>query len=404
MTILAACMLALAQGDPTLDARVGSYVAQLHDDAARDHARDRLVHLGKPALALLEKADLDPAILASIRQEILLNESLGPAYGPPHVFSFDGTEESLGVLLSRLEQVAGAPFQKNSLDLGLKLALKREDATYWETLDEICAKASIWCVPTNDPLYLTGGMASQKPRAFYGPIIIVMDRLSQQRRVTFSAIESELSIYLAVAWEKSIAPLGPNGRYHLTAVTDDTGDSLLPFPGSPATAVRAGGHVRPSGQGLGLTGLKVPSAKAKKLLRVEGTFELEFPSRIDEVRFELAPEGATIGKEKEIDGAKVELKSFMPQAAWGATMTVAIRFADPKEGARFRIGTADVEYLLPGDQRRFGWIGSATFSDGVYTFVTNWRNGGRQELPKEVRLRVPRGGVIKNVPFCFKDV
>ena len=34
----------------------------------------------------------------------------------------------------------------------------------------------------------------------------------------------------------------------------------------------------------------------------------------------------------------------------------------------------------------------------------NWRNQGRSELPKEVRIRVPRGGVIKNVPFCFRDV
>ena len=85
-------------------------------------------------------------------------------------------------------------------------------------------------------------------------------------------------------------------------------------------------------------------------------------------------------------------------------MSVAIRFTDPKEGENFRIGTADVEYLMGGDQKRYGWIGSASYADGVYSFVTNWRNGGRQELPREIRLRIPRGGVIKNVPFSFKDV
>ena len=56
-------------------------------------------------------------------------------------------------------------------------------------------------------------------------------------------------------------------------------------------------------------------------------------------------------------------------------MSVAIRFDDPKEGADFRIGTADVEYLMPGDQKRYGRIGSASYADGVYSFITNWRNG-----------------------------
>src|SRR5579862_4817816 len=339
MTILAACVLALAQGDPSLEARVSAYASQLREDASRDRARDRLVHLGRPALPLLEKLDVDPALLSSIRQEVAFNESLGPAYGPPHLFSFDGGEEALGVLLSRLEAAAGGPFQKNSLDLGQRIAIKLEDATFWEALDEICAKASIWCLPTNEPLYLNGGVPVQKPRVYYGPFVILMDRLQQQRRVTFSAIESEFSIQLAAAWEKSITPLGLNGRYHLTAVTDDTGASLLlpPTIPPPVAASRPTAVIR-YGQSVTLSGLRLPSPGAKKLARVEGTLEMEFPSRVDDVRFELAAEGPTGAKEKSIDGAVVEMKSFVPQAAWGATLTVAIRFADPKDLAKFRIG------------------------------------------------------------------
>jgi len=198
MTMLAACLFALAQGDASLEARVSTYTAQLRDDATRDRARDRLVHLGKAVLPLLDKADIDSPLLASIRQEIALNDSLGSSYGPPHLFSFDGGEESLGILLSKLESTAGAPFQKNSLDLGQKLAIKLEDATFWEALDEICTKASIWYYPTNDPIYLNGGNASLKPRVYYGPIMAVMDRVIQQRRITFSAIESEFTIRLMI--------------------------------------------------------------------------------------------------------------------------------------------------------------------------------------------------------------
>lgn len=403
MSILAACVLALAQGDPSLDSRVSAYASQLREEATRDRARDRLVHLGKPALPLLEKSDVDPALLSSIRQEVALNDSLGSAYGPPHYFTFDGTEESLGVLLSRLELVAGAPFQKNSIDLSQRLALKLEDATYWEALDEICSKASIWCLPTNDPLYLTGGVALQKPRSYYGPFLLMIDRLQQQRRVTFSAIESELTILVAIAWEKSIAPLGPNGRYHLSTVVDDTGASLLPETPPPMSLQRPSGYVR-NGQAIALAGLRLPSPAAKKITRIDGSMEIDFPSRIDEVRFDLATEGPTMGKEKSIQGASVEMKSFIPQAAWGATLTVTIRFDDPKEGAKFRMGPNDVEYLMPGDQKRYGWIGNSTYSEGVYTFVSNWRNGGRADLPREIHLRIPRGVVIKNVPFSFKDV
>jgi hypothetical protein len=404
MTILAGLMFALAQGEPSPDARVSVYTAQLREEATRDRARDRLVHLGKSVLPFLEKSEIDPGLLASIRQEVALNESLGSSYGPPHLFSFDGSEESLGMLLSKLETAAGAPFQKNSLDLAQRLSVKLEEATFWEALDEICQKAAIWYYPTNDPIYLNGGMASLKPRVYYGPIMAVMDRVIQQRRVTFSAIESEFTIRLILVWEKSILPLGANGRYHLTAVTDDCGNSLIPAARPAVALSKPSGLVRPNGQGLDFTGLHPPSPQAKKLARVEGTFELDFPSRVDEVRFELASETTTAPQEKSIQGATVEFKSFVPQAAWGATMTMAIRFADPKEGAEFRIGTADVEYVMPGDQKRVGWIASASYSDGVYSFVTHWRNGGRQELPREIRLRIPRGGVIKNVPFCFRDV
>src|SRR5579864_3827206 len=265
MTILAAWMFALAQGEPSPDARVPVYAAQLRDEATRDRARDRLVHLGKGVLPLLEKSDIDPSLLASIRQEVSLNESLGSSYGPPHLFSFDGSEESLGILLSKLETAAGAPFQKNSLDLAQRISVKLEDATFWEALDEICQKAAIWYYPTNDPIYLNGGMASLKPRVYYGPIMAVMDRVIQQRRITFSAIESDFTIRLMLVWEKSILPLGANGRYHLTAVTDDLGNSLLPAPGPAPAAPRSGGLVRSNGQGLDLSGLRPPAPQAKKL-------------------------------------------------------------------------------------------------------------------------------------------
>jgi hypothetical protein len=404
MTILAALLLATAQADAPLETRVSAYAVQLRDDATRDRARDRLVHLGKAGLPFLEKAEIDPALLLSVRQEIELNESLGTSYGPPHVFTFDGSEESLGVLLSRLETTGGMPLQKNSLDLAQKLSLKLEDATFWESLDEVCKKASIWYYPATEPLYLNGGMVSAKPRCYYGPIMIVMDRVIHQRRVLFSSVESEFTIRLLCVWEKSVSPLGVTGRYHVSTVTEDGGASLLPPTPKAAPVARSVSPVRIAGQAIDVNGLRPPSAAARKLDRVDGTLELEFPSRIDEVRFELAAEGATTGKEKAIEGARVELKSFAPKEAWGATTEIEITFQDPKEAAAFRIGASDVEFVVPGDPRRAGWVGGARVENDKFSFTAHWRNGGRPELPKEIRLRIPRGGVIKNVPFSFRNV
>ncbi len=404
MTILAALLLAAAQADAPLETRVSTYAAQLRDDGTRDRARDRLVHLGKPGLALLEKSDIDPALLLSVKQEIEQNDSLGASYGPPHVFSFDGTEESLGVILSRLESTGGMPFQKNSLDLAQKLSIKLEDATFWESLDEVCKKASIWYYPATEPLYLNGGMASAKPRCYYGPLMIVMDRVIHQRRVLFSKVDSEFTIRLLCVWEKSVSPLGVTGRYRLATVTEEGGASLLPAVPPVAAAGRTLSPVRVAGQAVDLGGLRPPSPESKRLARVDGTLELEFPSRVDEVRFELADEGPTTAKEKAIEGARVELKSFKPQAAWGATMEVVISFDDPKEASTFRVGASDVEFIVPGDPRRAGWVGGARVEQDKFSFTAHWRNGGRPELPKEIRLRIPRGGVLKNVPFSFRNV
>src|SRR6185436_662922 len=358
MTILTAVLFALQQTDPgSLEPRVAAYAQQLREESTRDRARDRLVHLGRPALPLLEKLAIEPAALSSIRQEIAFNETLGASYGAPKTFSFDGSEETLNALLTKLENGAGVTFQRNSLDLSQKFSLRLDDVPYWEALDEICKKGTIWYFPSHDPIYLNGGMVSGKPRVYYGPLMIVMDRLIQQRKISFEKIDNEYLIRVMCVWEKHVSPLGPTGRVQLTQVTDDTGASLILLPRPPPPPKPALG-VRVVGQTVDLTGLRAPSPEAKKLSRVEGTLELEFPARIDEVRIEVQADNPTATKE--IDGAVLELKSFTPQSSWGAAAEFHLKFRDPKEAAAFRIGTNDIEFIASGDARRQGWIGATS--------------------------------------------
>lgn len=405
MTILTAILLALAQGDPaspSLEARVDSWAVQLRDEGTRDRARDRLIHLGRPGLTVLERLDVDPTILASIRREVVENEAIGASYGPPHFFSFDGSEQPLGVLLSRLETGAGVTFHKNSLDLSQRVSVLLPEATFWEAFDEICRKAAIWYFP-GEQFYLNGGMASPQPRAYFGPFMIIMERVIQQRKITFEKIESDYLIRLMCVWENTVAPLGPTGRYTLSQVTDDTGASLLPRE-RPASVPRPLLNVRMVGQRIDLQGLTPPTSGAKKLAIVRGTLELEFPARIDEVKMEISADAPAAARE--IQGAKVELKNFAPSSTWGASAEFQIRFKDPKEASTFRIASTDLEFVTGGNGPSAAWISAAQrdSDQGIFSFTALWRHGGRQELPKEIRLRIPRGSLIKNIPFCYRDV
>src|SRR6185295_2541226 len=225
----------------------------------------------------------------------------------------------------------------------------------------------------------------------------------QQRRVGFDRIDSDYLIRVMCVWEKSVLPMGPTGRYRLTHATDDTGLSLIPENAAPATP-RPVMPMRLAGQTVDLAGLRAPAPQAKKLARIEGTLELEFPARVDEVRIELQVDMPAVTRQ--LEGATIEIVSFAPQSAWGAAANVQIRFIDAKEAANFRIGASDVEFLGSGDPKP-GWIGSTARlpEKNAYNVTVHWRNSGRQQdLPKEIRLRIPRGSVIKNVPFCYRDV
>lgn len=405
MGILATILLAWMQGEPPSSppaSRVDAYVRQLKDEATRDRARDRLVHLGPAVLGMLERREIDAEVLAQIRREISENTAIGAAYGPPHLFTFDGTEESLGELLSRLETGAGVTFQKNSIDLSQKFSLSMPEATFWEAFDEICKKASLWYFP-GEQFYLNAGNASPQPRSFYGPFMIIMERVLQQRKMTFDKTQSEFWIRLVAVWERTVLPLGPTGRYTLLEVKDDTGASLL-AKDHPAPPARPNAAIRMSGQRIDLAGLLPPSPTAKKLALVRGTLEVEFPARVDEVRIKI--DGSSLPAVREIDGARVELKSLAPAANWGYSAEFELAFKDPKEAASFRVAPSDFEFTAPEGGPGTSWInGTRRDADkGIISFTVMWRPGRMPDPPQELRLRVPRGSLIKNVPFCYRNV
>ena len=70
----------------------------------------------------------------------------------------------------------------------------------------------------------------------------------------------------------------------------------------------------------------------------------------------------------------------------------------------FRIGPAQVDFVAQGDAPRSGSVSSLKVDKEIVTFTLQWRSFHRNEIPKEFRLRLPRGSVIKKVPFEFKDV
>ncbi len=404
MKLLAAAAILAAFQEPDLEARVRAYAGRLGDERTRDRAYDRLAHLGESAIRLLEKEDVDPALLSALREETALHASLGPVYGPPRTFSFDGQEDSLGSCLARLESGSGASFHKHSIDPAARVAVKIRDASFWEALDEICRKAGVLYYPSGgEQIYLNMGAAAEKPRTFYGPLMIVLGSVIHQRRVGFDRTTTDLTVRLSCYWERHVSPLGLTRRYALSRAIDDTGQSLLRAgEPPPEPARRPGTGTRLGYDTLDLSGLRPLAAGARRLALLEGTLELEFPSRVETATFASPLDAPSASRP--LEGLTAELRNCTVSSSSGMMADLALVFRDEAEAARFRPSARDADLVSSTGQKHPVYLTAGRTEKNTVTFSFRTYTGGASPDLKEIVLRVPRGSIVKKVPFRFRDV
>lgn len=370
-----------------LQADLETWVSRLAVPESRAGALDRLLHADPAALRQV------PGLDASILEGAELRARLAPSYAPPRRISFDGREEDLFRLLARLEAASGLVFHLSALPVGLRAAPRLVDVPVWEALSELGKAASFTIVNTDGRQIHLGPLApGARPRAFHGPFMIDLDRISRRDRVGFDKTATDFWLRLALWWEPSVHPLGVDAVADLRAAVDDQGRSLRRAAGPAA--------VRPVTQALGhgsatIEGLAAPAPDARSL-SVEGDLVLRFPARVQEAV--LQGSGTAV-----FDGLRLKAELTEP-AAGGVLVAVTLDFDDPARAAAYRPAVTDLifETLAP-------WRGLGP------SLIAGASEGGRRhwqiravQLPRgdliRFRIRVPEGEVRLPLPFRFEKV
>lgn len=385
--VLAALAL---QTEPSDEAALRRFTALLARPETRARGVDRLSHLDPDVLGRLP--GLDPDILRAAEA----NAALRHSYGPPRLFSLDGREEDLEEVLSRLERQTGLAFHRSSLPRGAKVALRLEDASALEAMTELGRAASFSILGFDGALlYLQPAVPPARPRVFHGPLMVELERVSRRTRVGFDATTRDFWMRLAVWWEPHVIPLDGNLTCVLTRAVDDAGRSLLadaPRPPGPRTdAWPRTGHGMAT-----VEGLRSPEADARSLT-VEGAVELRLPAEVEKATFEKP------GVEKR-PGVSIELKSIAAAETGGIVAEIRLRFDERARALEHRPATSDLvvdsEVLLRGQRPTVTGV-SVKETEVEYAIRVP---GIRPEDVRRLHLRVPRGAVVKRVPFLFEGV
>lgn len=409
MRLLIGILTAACQAPPPglePDRIVREYAPLLADERHALRARDLLVHAGEPAMALLERRGADPSLLRALREEIAVLQGLGEAYPPPRRFSFEGQEETLGHYLARLEEAAGITFQKQTVDLSRRISPALKDASFWEALDTLCRQAQILYYPSAvDHIYLNPGVLPDKPRSFYGPFMITLDRFLLRRRVLFSRTDTRFTARLHCVWEPALTPLGLcSGGVRFTRAADGQGRSLL-GPGENAPPAGASGF---AGGGPSLFefvdagGLRLPDGPRPRYSVLEGLLRLEFPSRILNASFPNPLEAAPAARA--LEEVTVELRSCAARAGAQITAELALIFPDEKAAAAYRLSPRTLLFRDASGRRIPGYLQSARLERNAHLLTARCYGLAQAGDLKEILVMVPRGRLPVEVPFRFTDV
>lgn len=397
-----AAVLLLAQEPPPLEAVVDRYAPLLADPGRRARAVDRLTHYGTPALERLAARGVDRAVLDALRPDAELHDRLKDVYKPPRTFTFDGSEQELGTILARLETGAGITFHRHQVDPGQKVSVAVDDASFWETLDAVCRKAGLLCHGVmGSQVYLAPTPPPERPRVFHGPLMVALERITRQRRIGFDRRSDEIHLRLACWWEHPVQPLGLGGRFVLSRALDDTGRSLLPQTPFTAEGVVVPAYARQGWEALEIRGLQPPAATAVRLAAVEGTIELLFPVRVDVAVFD-APGGTTGACT--FDGLKVELRSCTSSTGADVAAEFALHFEDAAEAETFRPNAADVAFETVGGRGPVPYLLSQKRDGRSFFFAVRTHHLRDPADVRRLTLRLPRGRIVKPVPFLFEKV
>lgn len=277
------------------------------DFDAREQATTRLVGLGEPARAFLEKAREGLDLEGKLRIDAILarlstaDPTVERVAFEPTIVDIDIEEEPIALAARQLGDAGGVAVSFGRTGPGVKkppggevpVSFKAKGISFFEALDRFCAITG--CIYNTD--YATGGFVLTPgyagkigPVRYDGPMRVLATSLSISRQTRFTdppTINANLQIRINI--EPRARVLGVIGPLEGVTAKDDLGNALTFRTYNGQRTMQAMGRQLQSFQSLSF---EAPSPAARKLLQVRIPLDLVVPSSMleSEVRsLDVAP-------------------------------------------------------------------------------------------------------------------
>ncbi|MHC4607089.1 MAG: hypothetical protein ACYTAF_09170 [Planctomycetota bacterium] len=408
--LLAAALLLLvpAQDEPPAQDAIRDWISRLGSDDPLEAlaARDGIVHTGgEKALPLLGDAH------GAIRDEIGQNRKLAGKYGSPVRVTCNAEDASPHDVFAKVEEQTGERFTIPANITAENASVALDGVPFWPAIDRVCAAFGLQeNLAIMDNIRIVSGTSPDRPRFLYGPFRFLITAVRINRTARSTGTETEMHVVLHVAWQANVHAQGIPGPPAVARITDAEGRSLVmerpekekkegKNEGSN-TAYMYGRSLRYGS--LTIRGLRAPPAGARKLGEFSGTVPVAFSLR--ETELSIKDPVNAVGETHEGEGFRVRILACDRPSTYSLNTEVEIAFDEPDDPAIRSVWAANIRLHTTSGGEIRARLGRMESKERKVT-LTLYCHGLRRGMePAVLVLRIPREIVVKDVPFCFRDV
>lgn len=320
LLIIALCLLPLplsqsaaqeGESAESLGLQVEELVGQLIADrqADREAAREKLLELARGSVSraehvldLLPTADdqLPPALRRQVNDlRIEIEKQIAKSVVNPTRVTLDTVDAPLDQVLSAIEMQTDNKLLDNRQQFGQEakerlVSIKKSDASFWETMDELLdqAKLDVYAYSGEDALALVNADEGRAPRtkhvSYAGPFRIEATGVTAVRNLRQPKVKS-LRLEMEVSWEPRLRPIAVIQDLKNVAATNEQGDRLpVKQPSETINLELAAGNQATE---LYLP-LQLPQRGTHRVATLRGTLQVLAPGRIATFKFKNLKPGA----------------------------------------------------------------------------------------------------------------
>ena len=288
------------------------------DSSLRQQAERRLLDIGEPARATLERlgrskdaevSERAKAVLATLDRAALRRKYLGPSW----TVTLPEGEVLLGDLPGLLKPQVPASLQIPAAASSARIRIAAKDTPVWEFLDRVCAAHGGLTVPLERPdgaFALVEGKPAGAPTSYSGPFRIWIDRLILEERHDWRGCR----LVYGITWQPNVDPMNEgifsSLAFRLREATDGAGKELKVDVDRSFREGAFSLDVHRKGVARGYVDFAAPPAGVRRWGRLKGSVRMEFPSKVAQIEFRDPAQ--SVGKTVQAGSTAITLAEFRP--------------------------------------------------------------------------------------------